>query len=463
MNKFDDLFNFKKNKNNLALISDDRDVTYSQLHSLTEDIKSHINQNSLVLLVCKNTIDSIVAYLGILKSGAACVMIKERNFSFLLETYNPKFVFAPKEIELSIGKKIFEMGEYALYENQENISYRINKDLSILLSTSGSTGTPKFVKISYKNIISNTESILDYLQIKKSDRAITTMPMNYSYGLSIINTHLSCGASIVVTEASLVSRELWNLMKSKNVTNFGGVPYSYEMLKKLRFERLDLPSLRYITQAGGKLDESLTKYFYEICYKKGINFIVMYGQTEATARISYLPKSDLPKKIGSIGIPIPGGKLILRDDNGKEIKKDNEIGELTYFGDNVCLGYSHNCFDLDKKDENEGCLETGDLAYMDNEGYFFITGRKNRFIKVFGNRVNLDEFQKIVQDFGLECVCSGEDDLIKIFVTNDTFSENELFKYLMQKTGLNKSSYKLIKLNAIPRNESGKVLYSQLK
>tara|TARA_B100000003_G_scaffold38007_1_gene32221 strand:+ start:5296 stop:6465 length:1170 start_codon:yes stop_codon:yes gene_type:complete len=389
-------------------------------------------------------------------------MIKERNFDFLLNTYKPEFIFAPTELKNIDAQKIHKFDEYSLYKTKFQINYVIDRNLSILLSTSGSTGSPKFVKITSNNIVSNTNSISKYLKIKSNDRAITTMPMNYSYGLSIINTHLANGASIIVTDASLMNKELWELMKDKQATNFGGVPYTYQMLKKLRFERMQLPHLKYITQAGGRLDEELILNFHKICRDKGIDFYVMYGQTEATARMSYLPPASLPEKAGSIGFAIPYGELKLRDDNGIFFDEVNRKGELIYYGENVSAGYSYDYSDLDNSDSNE-FLETGDLAIRDQDGYFYIVGRKNRFIKVFGNRVNLDEFETIANRFVENCVCTGAEDKISIYTTAINFNEGDLFSNLMRETGLNSSVFSIKTIDIIPRNESGKVLYNKLK
>lgn len=455
------LFNFGKYKNNIALISNKQEVTYEELDIVSREIQNLLNSSSLVFLVCTNTMDSVIAYVAIVKSGAKCLLVANNDIEHLLEKYKPHYIFSPKEKKIQ-GSLVKEFGDYVAYKTNYNIDYEINNKLAILLTTSGSTGSPKFVRLSYNNIISNTESISKYLNIDSSHRAITTMPMNYSYGLSIINTHLANGASIVLTEEPLMSKEFWSLIKEKQATNFGGVPYVYEMLKKLRFERVNLPDLKYVTQAGGKLNINLMLEFNEICTKKGIDFYVMYGQTEATARMSYVPLDSLPKKLGSIGIAIPKGKFLINDDNGSEIKESDIVGELVYYGENVSLGYSQSYHDLVEGDKNNGCLHTGDLAKVDKDGYYYIVGRNNRFAKIYGNRVNLDEFEQIIKSYGHECVCTGEDDILNIFVTDKTIDKNILFNKLMQNTKLNKSSFNLIYIDTIPRSDSGKVLYCKL-
>lgn len=233
------------------------------------------------------------------------------------------------------------------------------------------------------------------------------------------------------------------------------------MLKKLRFSRMELPSLKVLTQAGGKLGEELSKEFADTCESKGLDFVVMYGQTEATARMSYLPSKFAKCKAGSIGIAIPGGEFYLEDDTGKVIETNETIGELIYKGDNVTMGYALSCYDLDKGDDNNGILKTGDLAKRDSDGFYYIVGRKKRFVKLFGNRVNLDEFEQMVKSAGYDCACAGEDDELKVFVT--TKEDHEKIKsFINEKTGINSVGYKIIYIEKIPRNESGKILYSLL-
>ena len=294
-----------------------------------------------------------------------------------------------------------------------------------------------------------------------ADRPITTMPFSYSYGLSIINSHLLKGASIILTDATLMDRRFWEIFKGNNATTFGGVPFIFEMLKKLRVEKMNLPSLKYITQAGGKLSMKLSAEFADICADKGIEFCVMYGQTEATARMSYLPWEYARTKVGSIGIAIPGGKFWLEDENRNVIKKSNTIGELIYQGDNVTMGYAESCFDLQNGDENNGILHTGDLAKRDVHGFYYITGRKKRFLKIFGKRVNLNEIEEHINVAGYNCVCAGTDDNLKIYIT-EPVDKDLIVSYIAKRTGINRAGFSFVYIEKIPRNESGKVRYSAL-
>ena len=290
--------------------------------------------------------------------------------------------------------------------------------------------------------------------------------MNYTYGLSIINSHLLVGASILVTNKGLMQKEFWNFFKKAGATSFGGVPYTYEMLDKLRFYRMDLPTLRYMTQAGGKLTVELHKKFAEYARDNGKKFIVMYGQCEATARMGYLPADKALDKIGSMGIAIPGGRLFITDVDGNEIEDADVTGELVYEGPNVTMGYAECGEDLAKGDERNGILHTGDMAKRDKDGYYYLVGRKKRFLKIYGNRVNLDEIDRLIKGhFGnIECASSGVDDHCFIFITNENKNiKDDVNAFVSKTTGLNPKAFQTIVIDEIPKNDAGKTLYRELK
>ena len=293
---------------------------------------------------------------------------------------------------------------------------------------------------------------------------MTNLPLHYVYGLSILNTHLTVGASVVVTEKTLFDRSFWQLMRDKEVTSFSGVPYTYAMLKRLRFFRMDLPALRTLTQAGGKLDPELHSEFAAYADAHGKKFVVMYGAAEATARMGYLPPQDALEKIGAMGIAIPGGRFALVDEAGAEITAVDTVGELVYYGANVTLGYAESGADLARGDERHGRYETGDLARRDADGYYTIVGRKRRFLKMFGKRTNLQEVEHILrQRFGeIEVACAGIDDNLYIFVTQEVFVR-EIVPFLSAKLGLHHSAFTARCIAEIPKNTSGKTVYRELE
>ena len=451
----------EKYGNCTAVIWNDNQYTYKTLVDDADSLAKEVNGRCMVFVVCQNTYPSLMGYVSFLRNDIVPLMINsaidKEMFSNLVNVYKPKFIWQP--IDFTDGESVFSKYDYELISTG-SIDYDINDKLALLLTTSGSTGSPKYVRQSYDNILSNANSIIEYLDIKESDRAITTLPMSYTYGLSIINTHLIMGASLILTDYTIVQREFWNLLKKYEANNFGGVPYTYEMLKRMRFERMDL-NLRYITQAGGKLGKELHSEFAKICVEKGIKLIIMYGQTEATARMSWLPFESTVEKAGSIGVAIPGGKFSLIDVDGKEITEPNISGELIYKGANVTLGYATSYEDLALGDERNGSLETGDMAYVDEDGYYYISGRKKRFLKVYGNRLNLDEVDELLRSEGYEAVSAGEDNHVKIFAVNG--EAEEIISFLVNKTNLNFHAFEVVKIDSIPRSESGKVLYKDLK
>lgn len=451
-----------------ALISQEgRTVSYAEMLRRADEIGQAIGRRCLVFSMCRNCADSVTGYIGFLRQRIVPVMVAEQIASELLhdllETYRPAYFYLPAQQRdmAPYGTAVWSGGEYTLLRLDYEQDYELADELALLLTTSGSTGSPKLVRQSVKNIEANTRSIVEYLGITEHDRAITTLPMSYTYGLSIIQTHLAQGAAVILTDATLMDKSFWTLFREQGATTFGGVPYIYEILKKLRFARMDLPSLRYMTQAGGKLSKELAEEFAAICIQKGLRLIVMYGQTEATARMAYLPWEYAQSKAGSMGIAIPGGAFHLVDADGGVITEPEAVGELVYTGENVTLGYAQNRFDLIKPDENHGVLYTGDMAKRDADGFYYIAGRKKRFLKLFGSRVNLDEVEGLLRQQGIECACTGIDDHMDIYVT-DTEQIERVNRYIKEHTAINYSGFQVHAIDAIPRNESGKVAYTRL-
>ncbi|MCR5667281.1 MAG: AMP-binding protein [Eubacterium sp.] len=457
--------------NNTAFIDDQNNtITYEELDELKLQLAAKINgSRNLVFSFCKNSIGSVAGYLAFLESRNVPLLLKAdidaELRENLIQIYRPQYLYLPVEMKALYAdyEEVWSRYDYVLLQTPYEKEL-MAENLALLLTTSGSTGSPKLVRQSYQNIKSNAKAIAQYLKLDETERPITTLPMNYTYGLSIINSHLLCHATILLTDYTLMQREFWNFLKEQKATSFGGVPYTYEMLKRLRFFKMDLPSLRYMTQAGGKLRAELHKEFAEYAKEQKKEFIVMYGQTEATARMAYLPGEKALEKYGSMGIAIPGGKLWLKDVDGLEITKPDVVGELVYEGDNVTLGYAEQREDLARGDERGGILETGDMARMDEDGYFYIVGRKKRFLKIFGNRVNLDETERLLNGAfeDLEIACAGSDDKMAIYYVGEA-DEASIRHYISQKSGLHPSAFKAVQVEKIPKNDAGKILYNKLE
>jgi long-chain acyl-CoA synthetase len=458
------LFNYN------STVFDENGLVYkvSDILKYGEEVFQDIPSKSLVLLFCQNTLDSLFFYINCIERKVIPILIDAQvDYSLtetIIERYNPDFIFAPSNISNIFFDYtcVNNFKSYNVLKNNEKIVKLFDPMLSLLLSTSGTTGSPKLVRLSYSNLVSNASSICSYLNITDKDRAISTLPMNYSFGLSIINSHLFAGGAILMTMESITQRKFWNIFKEFKITSLSGVPYTFEILKKFRLLNFELPSLKKLTQAGGRLSNDLIEYFSDFSRNKGIDFIVMYGQTEGTARLSYLPSEFINKKIGSIGRPIPGGRFHLVDENGLKIEVPETHGELIYIGPNVMLGYADKLDDLFNGDVNKGVLRTGDIAYFDNDGFYFIVGRIKRFIKIFGNRINLDELEQLLKKSDVDSACVGKDNLLLVYLL---LEEHKVIvkDLLSKKIGIHPSAIELRIIKDFPKNESGKTLYSKLE
>ena len=463
------MFNLEGNRV-IAITDSGIEILSSEVNRMIDDLKYLIPSRELVFSLCRNTVGSLAGYAAFISGRKLVPLMLDLKIDIemlaaLADIYKPAYFWLPKGFTNNAilkTKQIYDFHDYVLLQNLEVKRSTIYNDLALLLTTSGSTGSPKLVRLSYKNIEANARSIIEYLDINSNERAITSLPMHYSYGLSIINTHLMAQATILLTDHSIVSKEFWQFFDSEGATSFAGVPYTYQILKQFRLLRKELPTLKTLTQAGGRLAPELVQEFSEQSRSAGRKFFVMYGQTEATARMSYLPVDKAQGKYGSIGIAIPGGKFKLFDEEGREIVESEVDGELVYFGDNVSLGYAEVKSDLEKGDENNGELHTGDIARRDEDGFYYITGRKKRFVKLYGNRINLDAVEQLLKSMdGGEYVCSGNDDNLIVYTTHPVKIES-IIQFLSEKTGINGLAFSVKEIAEIPKNSSGKILYAEL-
>ncbi len=464
------MFDLSKYKANLAVITDrGESLTYGQLAAEAEEFAAHCG-GGLVFTLCENLLGSFVGYVACMKKHIPQVLLDGSKdlelVQKLIAIYQPEYLWMPAARADEIGgETVYSYRNYLLRQmtyDEPIPDGSINPALQLCLTTSGSTGSPKLVRLSERNLESNAESIAEYLDITERERPVTSLPMYYSYGMSVINSHLIKGATILLTDKAVMQREFWDFIKEQKATSIAGVPYTYEMLRRLRFFRMELPELHTMIQAGGKLNAAFVKEYVDFAQQSGKKFIVMYGQTEASPRMSYLPFDKAVEKTASIGIAIPGGELSVADADGVTIASPDVDGELIYKGDNVCLGYAESRADLRKGDENGGVLHTGDVARFDADGYFYITGRMKRFVKVWGNRCNLDATEQLVKSITANCACVGVDDLITIFVTEDGIDER-IKTMLAEKMGLNPRAFQVRKIDTVPMKANGKIDYPQLQ
>lgn len=445
-----------------ALLNSVDSVSYGDLQALVNEFNACLTcflGKSLGVILSTNTIGSLVGYLGALQTGHAVLLLDSNLNKTLLEDlikrYQPEWIWGPVGVELeSFTDHIYTLNNYKLILSTERSTETllVYEQLALLLPTSGSTGSPKVVRLSYENLMSNARSIATYLKLDHTERPITTLPIHYSYGLSVINSHLFVGAAVLLTDEEILSKRFWYFFEDKKATSFSGVPFHYQTLYRLRFPQKEFLNLRYFTQAGGHLDEKLVQYFCKICDQRHWCFFVMYGQTEATARISYVPYEKLAQKPNSIGLSIPNGNLNI----------DPNSGELIYCGKNVMLGYAESRTDLAKTDELKSVLKTGDLAKQDEEGFFYIIGRTKRFLKLFGYRINLDEVERLLEnEANIQATCFGNDNLLTVAIENQQ-NVNIVRQFIMEKLKLHPTAFKVCPVEKIPKLSSGKTDYELL-
>ena len=459
-----------ENDENIALIQgDELVITYLDLLQQIEDFSRLFNSKHLIFIIGENDVASVIAYLSSIEFGVVPLLLgsktNQEQIDNLIYIYKPKYIF--QKINLNLHSEYYFSSKfrgYSFFTSDVCDEIKLHPDLALLLTTSGSTGSPKLVRLTKKNLISNAKSISKYLNIKSNDRAISSLPFYYSYGLSVINSHLNSGASIVLTNSSMMERDFWNLINNHSVTSLAGVPYNYEMILRLGIDRIKIPSIKKMTQAGGKLSFDKIDRINAILKQKNISFYIMYGQTEATARISYLAPNDIDKKPGSIGKAIPAGRMWIQDKKGEVIEEIDSIGELVYSGGNVSMGYALSLSDLMLGDENKGVLRTGDLARCDSDGYFFIEGSINRFIKIYGNRISLSSLEGIIYDKGFEnIVIGGNNKILICVIKNKKLSVDKLISEVSKEININHRSIQIKIVSYFPRLANGKIDYKVMQ
>ena len=460
----------------LAVTEAGERLTLGDLNAAAQRFAQAVGGHRLVFLLCGNTPGSLLGYLSCLRTGAVPLLLDAQLapalLGQLLACYHPPFVYVPQDLpeetRTLLGEycPVLELAGSALLRAPAGPEPELHPDLALLLTTSGSTGSAKLVRISGKNLDANARSIADYLRLTEHERPITSLAMNYSYGMSILNSHLLVGAPVVLTSRSVLERPFWDLVVREGVTSLAGVPYTYQMLRRAGMVDMELPSLQTLTQAGGKLPEALHQLFAAWAAETGRRFYVMYGQTEASPRMGYLPPERAVDKCGSMGIPIPGGTFRLLMDDGSVIAEPDCVGELVYQGENVAMGYAQGPEELCLGDLWGGELHTGDLAKRDEEGFYYIVGRKSRFMKLYGSRVNLDEVERLLTAQFPEAAfaCVGLDDSLSAFYEGGSPSlAQEAAEFLQAQLRFPLRSFHLRPLEAIPRSSAGKPQYAVLQ
>lgn len=454
----------KKEKQHIAVVDDSGDsVTYGDICEFSRQWGKIFQERTLIFILSENVIGALLGYIASLSNRIVPLILSsgtDRDLYINLHNlYRPKYLWIPTRMVPEFeGKSIYTAWGYTLVETGLK-SPELYSDLALLLPTSGSTGSPKLVRHSYRNIEANAENVSRMFELMSDDRAMAILPMHYTMGLSVVTSHLYAGATVLFSGLSLLDKNFW--MRLKDATSFTGVPYSYDILAKMRFTRMSLPNLRLITQGGGKLTPDMFRMLSVYAAENGKKFVPTYGQSECTARMAYLPSELTQTKICSIGFAEPGGQLSIVDEDGHETFEGEAVGEMVYRGENVTLGYAYCAEDLACGDDNHGVRYTGDLARRDKDGCYFIEGRLGRFLKIFGLRIGLDEVELLIKsELQIDCVCSGTDDMLVVSITERDMAE-KVVALIAEKTHLYHRNIQVSIVKSIERNEAGKVLLNR--
>lgn len=441
------------------------------LRRLLDEAKVRLDHLGPGVLLARMAVDvpSIVRYLAAFESGRAIALLDPTLDSGQLEQLVRRFrpaavVGADPVATVPSGYRAAECAGPA-WERVDTSGMVTHPDLAVLLPTSGSTGNPKLVRLSRRAMLANAEAISSVLGIDGDEVAPTSLPLHYSYGLSVLNSHMISGATVVIEASGILGRGFWQAVAGHGATSLAGVPYHYEMLRRMRFDPAKYPTLRTLTQAGGKLAPDRIVEFADKIGAVGGGMFVMYGQTEAAPRMATLPPDQLLAKLGSAGVALPGGAFSIRTaapDGGTETAGPGVTGEVLYRGPNVMMGYAEAEAELGYGDEMNGVLETGDLGHLDADGYLFITGRLKRIGKVFGNRVSLDDIEQLVSALGPAAAVADGDRVIVWLEGADESGRRAATGVLSERLHLHPSGFDVRGVDALPLLPNGKMDYTSL-
>jgi len=431
-----------------ALVLEDGEaVTYAELVRRADAFAARLGMVRKVLyLEARNTVEAIAAYLGALRGRHPVILVVAQSGleSRLCEAFETEAIYHHDGAEWRFEDKPAREAPHP--------------DLAVMLSTSGSTGSPKLVRLSRGAVDANARQIADVLGIAPGDRAITSLPMGYSYGLSVINSHLAVGATVVLTERSVTDPAFWDVFRASEATSIAGVPETYALLELVGFRDDPPPTLRTMTQAGGRMRPERVAEYARWAGGRGVRFFPMYGQTEATARMAYVQPQDAERYAACIGQAAPGGELRLLDERGRQITVSGIPGELVYRGPNVMMGYAACRADLARGAEVEE-LRTGDLAVLVDRRFFRIVGRDSRFSKIAGKRIGLDDLQDLLGARGVTAAVAGDDERLAIWPLSTNEAIEQTRDFVAARCGVPAGAVVVLPVGETPRLASGKTDY----
>lgn len=492
-----------KDPSRVALRTLDHQHTYGELHSAAVDVASYLvgaggQKGDRVVLISENSFFWVAAYLGILRAGLVAVPlpngISAEDLDYVLWVTEARFAFLQAAFAVKNGAR-FDRAQLVTNREMSNwqhpsailsfaqmrsaaaetgpVQSEVDRDdLAALMFTSGSTGRPRGVMVSHGNIMANTESIIQYLRLTGADRIMAVLPFHYCFGTSLLHTHLRVGASLVVDSRFMYPEAILQRMRETECTGFAGVPSHFQILLRsssLKKERF--PHLRYVQQAGGHLAPAFLRELREALPETQV--FVMYGQTEATARLAYLPPEFLEDKLGSIGKAIPGVVLRVLNESGEEVRP-GKVGEIVAEGANVTHGYWRAPEDSANSFRN-GKLYTGDLATVDADGFIYVVDRAKDFVKCGGKRISCRQVEESLLEFEhlLEAAVVGMADeilgeAVKAFVVPRNHQDSQDLPERLQLFCKGRMPpllipKKIVVVRSLPKNSAGKVLKQQLK
>ena len=435
-------------------------ISYARLKEDTTRFAEAIPERCFVIILADNAVDTIRFYLSCMT--ACCVpLLLEPNLypSYLndyVNRYTPQYLWAPVSWAPTLvqwGRITFRTSGHVLVQTDFPI-FPMYPNLALLLTTSGSTGNPKAVRLSRRNLEENSDAIVEALCLVPGDRGITTLPINYTYGMAIVHMHLRVGATLLVTSRKLIDPIFQAFLYQEKITNFQGVPYIHEMMDRLQFYRNPPESLRFVSMGGGKAPEAFQTKLNELFAQRGIRFYALYGQTEGTTMLTKLPDEKLQNDPDCIGVAC----------RGMEAYVDEETGELIFRGSSVSLGFAETRDDLCRGDDNHGVLRTGDLARIDDQNRIYLTGRLKRIVNMAGKRLSLDDVETLVQQSfpDVQCACCGSDNNLGIFITGQV-SERDIKYQIATRLRISHLSLSVFYVPEIPRTERGKTDYGKMQ
>ncbi|MBX6388089.1 MAG: AMP-binding protein [Frankia sp.] len=445
----------RRHGNRVALIGPDQSVlTHAQLADRVAETAARLGAVRRLVLICTDGPAAagdpapLITYLAALAAGHPVLLAgpDPAQAAALVAAYDPDVV----------AGRDGDDGGWLLAERREGTRHHLHPELALLLSTSGSTGSAKLVRLSAAAVQANAEAIGAYLDIRDSDRATLSLPIHYCYGLSVVNSNLARGAGLVLMPGPVTEPRFWELFRAAGATSLHGVPHTFDLLRRVGFADMRLPTLRYVTQAGGALAPARVRELAALGERRGWRFFVMYGQTEATARMAYLPPELAASRPGAIGRPIPGGSFEIIPD------PDRPPGEglLVYRGPNVMLGYAERPADL-ALGRTVDALVTGDIARQGPDGLYEVVGRAARFIKPFGLRIDLDRVERMLADDGVTAACVGNDELLAVAAAwPDVDRAGALLRSRLR---LPATHLRVVGVDELPRKVNGKLDYPAIQ